>query len=243
MSHETSSDNNDRARHATVRIVIIAIYVIASIGLYFVLSPTISNQEQLQSRLEDQGVRGIATYILLYGAQMFVPWLPGAPLDIIGGAVFGFWETTLMSILAASASGLIIYVMVKQLSLENIVRRFPGLLDSPWRLVEIIKRQPWAIVAVNLLTGDAAYFIAGSARIPVVFTIGILAAMRVPSVMIGTAIGAGIVSNVIQQKLDIMVTVATIITVSGLTFGFALARKYLPNWLERLENNAQGNSN
>ena len=101
--------------------------------------------------------------------------------------------------------------------------------------IPIIKAQPWSLIAVNMLTGDVAYFVAGSAGTPLVFTIVLLGVQRIPSVMVGTALGAGIISNVVGQQLDIMVAVASIGTVVGLMIGFAIARKYLPGWLNRIE--------
>jgi uncharacterized membrane protein YdjX (TVP38/TMEM64 family) len=194
-----------------------------------------ADQERLASHIEAAGPWGVLAYIVLYAAQMFVPWLPGAPMDIIGGATFGFWETVLLSSLSASGSGLIIYVIVRRIGLEKIVAQFPGLLESPWRLVKIIRRQPWALIAVNMLTGDVAYFVAGAAKTPVIFTLVLLGAQRVPSVMVGVALGAGIISNAMQNTLNAMVAIATFGTIGGLLLGFAIARKYLPSWLERLE--------
>ena len=224
------------------RMIAIGIYVVLSIGLYFVLAPAISNQEVLTSHLQAAGIWGVLSYIVLYTGQMFVPWLPGAPLDIIGGATFGFWETVLLSSISASGSGLIIYLVVRRVGLEKIVERFPGLLESPWRLIKIIRRQPWALVAVNMLTGDVAYFVAGAARTRVVFTMLLLGAMRIPSVAVGSALGAGIISNVLQNRLNTFITIATFGTIATLLTGFAIARKYLPGWLERLEFDLQQRS-
>jgi uncharacterized membrane protein YdjX (TVP38/TMEM64 family) len=227
------------------RMIAIGIYVALSIGLYFVLAPAISNQEELTNHLQAAGVWGVLSYIGLYTAQMFIPWLPGAPLDIIGGATFGFWETVLLSSISASGSGLIILLVVRRIGLEKIVARFPGLLESPWRLIKIIRRQPWALIAVNMLTGDVAYFVAGAARTPLIFTMILLGAMRIPSVMVGCALGAGIISNVIQNRLNTFITIATFGTIATLLIGFAIARKYLPGWLERLEaasNNSSSSS-
>lgn len=235
MSMPPTQSEQQKPEGVRTRLLAIVTYVALSIALYVVLAPAMSNQDRLQSHLEAAGSWGILGYVFLYSLQMFVPWLPGAPLDIIGGATFGFWETNILSTVSASASGLIIYIAVRQIGLEKIVARFPGLLESPWRLVNLITRQRWAIVAVNMLTGDVAYFVAGAAKTPVTFTVILLAIMRVPSVMVGTALGAGIISNVLQQKLDIMVTVATIGTVAALSIGFAVARRFLPGWLERLE--------
>ncbi|GAB4576433.1 MAG: hypothetical protein Kow0077_32760 [Anaerolineae bacterium] len=232
MSKDVTGTSDRRIRW---RLIAIVVYVILSIALYFILTPLMADRDQLHSTLEAAGVWGVLLYIALYSAQMFVPWLPGAPLDIIGGAVFGFWETNFLSTFSATTSGLIIYVVVRRIGLEKIVERFPDLLESPWKLVKIIQRRPLAIVAVNMLTGDVAYFVAGAAKISVAFTLGVLAIMRVPSVMVGSALGAGIISNVLQQKLDIMVTVASIGTVVALSIGFAIARRFLPGWLKQLE--------
>ena len=136
-----------------------------------------------------------------------------------------------------------IYLIVRRIGLEMIVNQFPDLLDAPWRLVKIVRRQPWSLIAVNMLTGDVAYFIAGSVGTPVLFTVVLLGVQRIPSVMVGSALGAGIISNVLQQKLDIMVTGASIITVVGLMIGFAIARKIVPGWFERLESNTENSTN
>jgi uncharacterized membrane protein YdjX (TVP38/TMEM64 family) len=224
------------------QLIAIALYVALSIALYFALAPLIADRGRIQSSLEAAGVWGVLIYLLLYTAQMFVPWLPGAPLDIIGGATFGFWETNFLSTLSASASGLVIFLIVRKIGLETIVERFPSLLDAPWRLVKIIQRQPWSLIAVNMLTGDVAYFVAGAARLPVVFTVIVLGIQRLPSVMIGTALGAGIISNVVQHKLDIMVGLASVGTIIGLLIGFAAARKIAPGWLKRLESTTEDSS-
>lgn len=239
MNQRPNSPQRDPDSHLQPRIdwrlLAIVSYIAASIALYFLLSPLITNREQLQSSLEAAGFWGVVIYIGLYAGQMFVPWLPGAPLDIIGGATFGFWETNLLSTLSASVSGLVIYLIVRRVGLEVIVQRFPNLLDAPWRLVKIIRRQPWSLIAVNMLTGDVAYFVAGAARLPVLFTIVLLAIQRVPSVMIGSALGAGVISNVLQNKLDIIVAIASIVTIIGLSIGFMVARKIVPGWLDRVE--------
>ena len=224
------------------RMIAIGVYVLLSIGLYFVLAPAINNQKALSDHLQAAGVWGVLSYIGLYAAQMFVPWLPGAPLDIIGGATFGFWETVLLSTVSASGSGLIIYLVVRRIGLEKIVTRFPGLLESPWRLIKVIRRQPWALIAVNMLTGDVAYFVAGAARTPLLFTMILLGVMRIPSVMVGCALGAGIISNVVENRLNPFITIATLGTIATLLTGFAIARKYLPGWLERLESNSNNDN-
>jgi len=231
----TTSEIEAPPENVRGRMIAIIAYVALSIGLYFILAPAMADQEQLASHLEAAGVWGVVGYIALYVAQMFVPWLPGAPLDIIGGATFGLWETVLLSSLSASGSGILIYLGVRRIGLEKIVARFPGLLESPWRLVKVIRRQPWALIAVNMLTGDVAYFVAGAAHTPLVFTVVLLSVMRVPSVLVGTALGAGIISRAVQNQLDVFVTIATFGTIASLLTGFAIARKHLPGWLERLE--------
>ncbi len=224
------------------RLLAIGFYVALSIGLYFLLAPIFADPEHLGAQLEAAGVLGIVAYLVLYSAQMFVPWLPGLPLDMIGGATFGFWETTVLSTISASGSGLIIYLAVRRVSLEAIVARFPGLLESPWRLVKAIKKQPWSLIAVNMLTGDVAYFVAGAAPLSLLFTMILLGVMRIPSVMLGTAVGAGIISQVLRERLDVLVTVGSIGTVITLSIGFMIARKFLPGWLEQLESSNHGDT-
>ncbi len=221
------------------RYIAIGIYLALSVGLYFVLAPALADQSRLQSQIEKAGWGGVLLYISLYAAQVFIPWLPGVPLDMIGGAVFGFWETTVLSSASAALSGLIVYLVVQRVGLERIVERFPNLLDAPWRLIRVIRLQPWALVAANMLTGDVAYFVAGAAETPVLFTLVVLGALRIPNVMLGAAIGAGLISQRLQQHLDIAITVAGIGTIIMLSIGFLVVRRYAPRWLERLEMAAQ----
>lgn len=235
MSNQTQPSEDQQPAGVRGRFVAIALYVILSVGLYFILTPLMTDQDRLQNQIATSGWWGIVLYVGLYSAQVFIPWLPGAPLDIIGGAVFGFWETTALSSLTAAVSGVIIYLIVRRVGLDKIVERFPNLLESPWRLVRIIKLQPWALVAVNMLTGDVAHFIAGAAATPLLFTAVLLGIMRIPNVMVGAAIGAGLLSNVLQAQLDVMVAVASIGTIGALSIGFLVARRFIPTWVSRLE--------
>lgn len=228
--------------NARGRLIAIAVYLALSAGLYFVLAPMMSDQAHLQEQLAAGGIWGVFAYIVLYGAQMFVPWLPGSPLEIIGGATFGFWQTVILAIVTASSTGLVVVLGVRRLGLERIVARFPGLLESPWRLVKIIQRQPWSLAAVNILTGDVAYFVAGAARTPLGFTLLLLGVMRVPTVMIWTAVGAGLISAVVSQQLDFLVMGISTATIVFLMIGLAIARRHLPGWLERLETAANANN-
>lgn len=220
------------------KLLAIGLYLAVSVGLYFILAPTFSDQQQLQEQFQQNGILGVLGFVVLYSFQVFIPWLPGAPLDVIAGATFGFWETLGITTTIATSCGFLVMWSVRHIGLEAIVQRFPALLESPWRLVRVIRKQPWSILAVNLLTGDVAYFVAGAARTPVVFTLVAFAIMRLPSVTMGAAIGAGLISNALNEQLNTLTAAASLITIAGLIIGLTIANRFLPGWLEQLENAA-----
>lgn len=221
------------------RLIAIGAYLALSVGLFFILSPMMSDQGELQDQLRNAGSWGVLFFIVLYALQVFIPWLPGAPLDAIGGATFGLAETLLLTSLASTFCGLIVILVVQRVGLETLVSRFPGLLEAPWRLVRVIRHKPVSILAVNLLTGDVAYFVAGAARTPLLFTLVVFAVMRLPSVTIWASLGAGLISTTLGEQLNSVTIIGTVITVAGLLMGLTLANRYLPGWLERLETDAE----
>lgn len=221
------------------RLIAIGVYIALSFALFIVLSPSLTDQEQLQQQLRNAGGWGLLIYVGLYALQVFIPWLPGSPLDAIGGALFGFWQALIIITASSTVSGLIVILVVRQVGLEKIVERFPGLLEAPWKMLRIIRFKPWTIFLVNLLTGDVSYFIAGAARTPLVSTLLGFALMRLISVSLWAALGTGLLSAAVGQQLNGIAVLATVVTVVGLLIGLTLASKFLPGWLSRIEQQAE----
>jgi hypothetical protein len=121
------------------RMIAIGVYVALSIGLYFVLAPAMADQEKLASHLEAAGVWGVVAYIGLYVAQMFIPWLPGAPWTSSAGDFA--CGRCLLSSLSPSGIGYFDILAVRRSVGERFVPAF-GSAGIHWRLVKVIRRQP-----------------------------------------------------------------------------------------------------
>ena len=209
------------------------IYVVLSIGLYFVLAPAISNQEVLTSHLQAAGIWGVLTTycstsatVRAVAARRAAGYHRRGNLRFLGNRAavqrFGFWQRAdHLPRGPARRAG-------------KIVERFPGGLRLPWRLIRssAANRGPWSLLHAHwrrgLLRGRGGPDPGGLYH-------PVAGGDAHPSVAVGSALGAGIISNALQNRLNTFITIATFGTIATLLNSFAIARKYLPGWLERLE--------
>ncbi len=218
------------------RLIAIVVYLVVSVVFYLALGPLLSDpQGSLRDHLEELRFFGGIVYVLLYIIQILVPFLPGNAMDFIGGGLFGFWTSFALGMSASVVAGFVIIYGVRKFGLEVIVKRFPNLLENPWRFVKAVDKRPLALIPVNMLTGDLALFVAGACPnlSPLKGNL-LLAAMRVPNLALGTAIGAGLLGGDFQEQLGQIASVMGVVTIGTLMIGYFLAGRYLPALLERL---------
>ena len=66
-----------------------------------------------QDQLRELGWRGYATIIILSMLQVAIPFLPAEPVQVLGGASFGFWYGVALCTIGVVIGNTIIYILYK----------------------------------------------------------------------------------------------------------------------------------
>ncbi|MBC6477185.1 MAG: TVP38/TMEM64 family protein [Hormoscilla sp. GM7CHS1pb] len=90
------------------------------------------DEARIQSYIEKAGIWSPIIYIVLYTiATLFV--LPSTPLNMSGGAIFGFWLGTLWTLIAAVMAAVIAFVFTRTVGREFIANKLAG----RWEQIDI----------------------------------------------------------------------------------------------------------
>ncbi|MBR5179001.1 MAG: TVP38/TMEM64 family protein [Lachnospiraceae bacterium] len=91
-------------------IVIVLVCIIVGIPLVRLAG----EPEKFREWVDSKGVWGPALYIALVVFQILIAFIPGEPLEIAAGYVFGTFKGTLLCITAASIGSIIVILMVRK---------------------------------------------------------------------------------------------------------------------------------
>ncbi len=104
-----------------IRIAVIAVLVLVLAVLsvkYFVpLSKLLATQEgrdAICEKVRSYGVFAPVVFVLLMALQIVIAFIPGGPLELIGGMLFGSWLGLLVTVLGALLGTLTVYVLVRR---------------------------------------------------------------------------------------------------------------------------------
>lgn len=200
------SDKSSKVIKLIVLIAVILLLVILSIELLplFKDLTTPEGRQQIQCTIENMGWRGVFALIGLMIAQVLLAILPGEPVEILAGVCYGpFWGTILV-VIGAFLSTLIIFFSVRKFG-RNFIYTFSSkekiekLENSKWfknpEKIEII------FFILFLLPGtpkDLLVYLGGllpvnSTRFIVVSTIA-----RIPAILALTILGHGVIEYIIN---------------------------------------------
>lgn len=214
-------------------------YIALSGVFYFALRDFLNDPEITREQLRAAGVLGPVIYLMLYGLQVIIPFLPGVSMDLVAGALWGVLAAMLLSQMGAALSGAFVVVMVRKLGLQTLDERFPTLLKGSWRFLRLVERWPWTLILISTLVGDVGYFLAGATRLAVWKTCVVMGLARIPGILIyatiGWALQSGLVAPQITESFNALVTVVSVATVIGLMVGVAILARYGSGIIERLE--------
>lgn len=98
-----------------ILIVIVAIIaIIISIGFAVPFIRFIEEPDKLRNLLESYGAFAPLMFIVLSMIQIFVPFIPGEPFELLAGYMFGGIEGMAICLLAGSLASIIIILLVRK---------------------------------------------------------------------------------------------------------------------------------
>lgn len=199
--------NNSRSKilKLIVLIGVILLLVILSIELFplFQNLTTPEGREELKYTLEDMGWKGIVALIGLMIAQVLLAMLPGEPIELLAGICYGPVWGTLVILIGALLSTLLIFFSVRKFGRSFIYtfankEKIEKLENSKW--FKNHKKLEIMFLILFLLPGtpkDLLVYIGGLLPVNPKRFILISTVARIPAILALTILGHGIIEYII----------------------------------------------
>ena len=104
-----------------IRLIAIVIFIAVMITATILLFPVFKNigteqgREAMRQKLSDRGISGILLFLGLQIVQVFIAFIPGEPVEIIGGVLYGGFWGMLLCLVGLLIGTILVYYMVKKL--------------------------------------------------------------------------------------------------------------------------------
>jgi uncharacterized membrane protein YdjX (TVP38/TMEM64 family) len=134
---------------------IIVFLILFGVGAFIIAKTGIASQLNLENipKLKEQFLSlGWLAFIIFFFAYIIVCifFLPGTPLTLLGGIVFGPLLGTLYTIISASA-GLAISFLIARYTMRDLMLEKLGSSDAFTKIDQGVKEQGWRILVITRL--------------------------------------------------------------------------------------------
>ncbi len=206
-------------------VVVLILFIGASIA-FLPLVRALTTEEGQQAILETVGGLGIFQYVIYFALQVLqivIAVIPGGPIPLIGGMLFGEWMTLLLSTAGCFLGTVIVYYLVQAVG-KPIVNLFVS--DEQLRTYKFLqnpKRLEVFVFLVFLCPGlpkDALTYIAALTPIKPMRLFMLTTIGRLPSLIATIWLGGGIWNR--NYKLVIILAA---VMVAAAAIGFFVKKK------------------
>ena len=198
---------------AFILFVIISLFITGIMTLVALSLRTEEGRDSIAARVESFGAFAPAAFIFLQMLQVIVALVPGEPVEIIGGVLFGAWFGFLLCLVGSFLASVCIYYAVKKFGKPFIDMFISEEKFKRFRFLHEKKRLEIVTFLLFLLPGtpkDAlTYFVPLTKLEPKkFFFLSTLA--RVPSVISSTMMGASLGEGNITKTVIVFIVTAVI---------------------------------
>lgn len=219
-------------------IIFIAIMGILTIILWPYVQglATEEGREQFKEWVDGLGFGGWLITLGIQLLQIFVALIPGEPIELMLGYVWGPWLGTLTCLIGIFIGTLTIFMLVRKLGMK-FVRKMVGTDDlTKYKFLSDKNKVEITVFILFFIPGtpkDALTYIAPIAPISPIKYLLIATFARIPSIITSTLLGDSIAEG--NYTLAIIVFVITaLISIAGIIFG----NKYVEKRQEKKEEKA-----
>ena len=179
-----------------------------------------AGREAFQNYIHAKGVWGIVILIGVQILQVVVAFIPGEPIEVLAGLLYGTWGGYVICTVGILIGTLIIYYTVKGLGMGFITRMVgKGKLDK-FKFLHDAKRLEMIVFLLFFIPGTPkdflTYFIPATKIKPMTFLV-LSTIARIPSIISSTFAGASIGEGKWTQTVIVFVVIGTISLV-GIVF-------------------------
>ena len=153
--------------------------------------------------------------------QIFIAFIPGEPVELMLGYVWGPWLGTLTCLLGIFIGTSVVYFFVKKLG-EPFITRMVGDADlKKYKFLRSRARAEMTVFILFFIPGtpkDALTYIAPMTPIPTAAYLAITTFARIPSIITSTILGGSIADGNYVSAI-VVFAVTAVISVLGIIFG------------------------
>jgi len=206
---------------ALIVIVILSIYVL--IPIFEFISK--NQYDELRTYFDGFGWFGRIMFVGLAAVQVVLAVIPGGPVQIAAGSIYGTIEGFVLSIIGIEIGSLIAFLLVKKFGLKTIevflpsdkFEKFKFLMNEKFTKKQINSR----CLGLFFIPGspkDLLAYVFGLTSIKTKDFVIITTIARIPFVLISTISGASIMKNPVYVTVIIFVVISIICIVSLLLY-------------------------
>ncbi len=198
--------DNHMIKYQRIKQITVIVLIATAIVIGFILSDRITefvkDPEKFRLWIQTTGIKGVLAFACMNMLQVFFAVIPGGPLVITAGYVFGPLWGTLLCVCSCSCASVIVMLLVRKFGMKLV-----SLFVSPeqLKLVEDYDKSPekakkieWLLIVIFVIPGtpkDPLTYIAGLTKIPIPVWAAVNFFGRFPGAFIsaftGSAVGTG----------------------------------------------------
>ncbi len=215
-------DPKQLKKKRTIAIISIAVVVVVFLVITILLAKPIANalknKEQFRDTINNTGFWKYPLMVGIVALQVIIALIPGEPIEIIAGYVFGGWMGMVLCLIGLALGSLVIIAAVKKHGMKLVslfVKREQ--LDN-LRFFKDSRKRDVTTFLLFLIPGtpkDVLTYLVGLAPINIWKYLLITTIARIPSVITSTMGGTMLASN--NFKLALMIFGGTLV-VSGIAY-------------------------
>ena len=191
----------DEKKISFVKIILLIFAILAFGGLIAYLFPVMKNlstpegQIAFKQRIDESGILGFLTMLLLQFAQIFLVIVPGEPLEILAGMCYGAVGGTIFILFSVALSTTIIFGLVRKFGKKFIYQSFdPQKIDKieKSKIFQNPKKIEFVLAMCFAITGapkDILVYIGALLPIKPIRFVFIATFFRLPSIVSSTIVG------------------------------------------------------
>lgn len=194
LSHETKE--SIRRRRIVSIISILFILIIFGLIAYFVGYPLLrqyqNNPETFRDYIKSQGLLGQLIMIGVMMMQVVIAFLPGEPLEVAAGFIFGWLEGALLCLLGAALAGGLIFFAVRKWGIKIVEAFFSAEKINRFAFLRNEKKLNLLVFILFLIPGtpkDIINYLAGLTPMKLSTFVLLSTVARIPSVISSTITG------------------------------------------------------
>lgn len=225
-----SEDQNKKQKIIMIAVMALLLAAFAAIGIVVgvPLVRSASEPEHFRLWIESLGILGDFAYMALVMLQVIVAFIPGEPVEILGGYAFGVWHGTALYLIGAFAGSLIVFLFVRKFGKTAVEIFFSKEKLESLKILHASPKRTLIFSIIFTVPGtpkDLLVYFAGLTDMKLSTWIIISAFGRIPSVITSTISGSALGEGKYSSALLALIVTVFLSLAGFLVYKFILKER------------------